>query len=175
MLPDDTVLAASPFIQRASIIPQERREAMIIPCPKSQFDPIFHGVRTATILDEHGFHVTVGDRIRYEEVDDTGAPTGRTVLVVVTDVCRTSDRDRSPVLSIRRVVDLTEIRAPGGAVRVHADPDDIYCGMALSIDDTIAAVVEWHPDYRSFVIRTYNGHDDEPQHYHRWDGTDLEA
>ncbi|NMP24685.1 hypothetical protein [Sulfobacillus harzensis] len=142
---------------------------MIVTCPKDQFDPINQGVRTATIIEEHGIQFAVGDRIRYEEVDDMGAPTGRTVSVVVTDVCRTGGNDSRPLLSIRRDVDLTEIRTPGSTLTVGADDSylDAYPGFAVFIEGKLAAVVEWHVDERAFALRTYNDHDGEPQHYHR--------
>ncbi|NMP24912.1 hypothetical protein [Sulfobacillus harzensis] len=148
---------------------------MVIACATDQFEPIDQGRRTATIIEQHGIQFAVGDRIRYEEVDDMGAPTGRTVSVVVTDVCRTGGNDSRPLLSIRRDVDLTELRTPGGTLTVAANASDFddYPGFAVFIEDQLAAVVEWHVEERTFALRTYNDSDEEPQHFHRWDGTAL--
>ncbi|NMP24941.1 hypothetical protein [Sulfobacillus harzensis] len=146
---------------------------MVIACATDQFEPIDQGRRTATVIEEHGVQFTVGDRIRYEEIDDQGGPTGRVARVIVTDVFRADDQDRHPVLSIRRERDLTEIQTPGGTLTVAADASDFdaYPGFAVFIEDQLAAVVEWHVEERAFALRTYNDSDEEPQHYHRWDGT----
>lgn len=149
---------------------------MVIACSTDQFEPIYEGVRTATVIEEYGIQFAVGDRICYQEVNGIGAPTGRTVSVVVTDVFRIDDNDPRPLLSIRRDVDFTKIHTPGGTLAVAADNSylDAYPGFAVFIEGALASVVEWHEDERTFALRTYNDHDEEPQHYHRWNGTPLQ-
>lgn len=63
----------------------------------------------------------------------------------------------------------SKIVTPGGILSVSADEE--YPGYIISVDESGAAVVEWHPEHQSIVVRTYNNHDEEPQHYHRWDGS----
>ncbi len=142
---------------------------------KEQFDPIADGRRTAFRFSEHQVQVDVGDRIQYVEAVESGDPTGRSVSVVVTDVFRGSE---SPIalLSIRRIQDQTLIATPQGPLTVVADDSNIedYPGFSVLVGETLAAVVEWHSEKHTIVLRTYNDHEDEPQHYHRWDGTALE-
>ena len=149
---------------------------MMIYCPSAHFNAIYTGRCTADLFGSGNLVFEPNDRIQYHELDATGKPTGRTVSVVVTDVQPIAG---SVLLSIRRLQDALSVSVPNGTIAVTADSSDVheegYPGMGLFINDQLAAVVEWHPDYRSFVIRTYNDHDDEPQHYHRWDGTPLES
>ncbi len=79
-------------------------------------------------------------------------------------------------LAVHRLRDLTAIQTPGGTLCIAAHPDrmDDYPGFALFINDQLAAVVEWHVGEQSFALRTYNGHDGEPQHFHNWDRSPVE-
>jgi hypothetical protein len=65
------------------------------------------------------------------------------------------------------------ITTPGGVLTVQGDDDpdlEHYPGYAIAIDGEIAAVVEWHPNYQTVVLRTYTVRNDvESQSYHRWD------
>lgn len=142
---------------------------MIMSFPPKNFLAIAQGRRTALAVAEGPLRLAPGDRIR---IEDTTQP-ARTVTVVVTDVWRHDGQDS--LVSIRRLADLSEIPTPGGVIRAIADPDDDYGGIALTIDGQVAAVVEWHPIHHSMVLRTYNNHDEEPQHYHRWDGSALDS
>ena len=141
---------------------------MIIAFPPEDFTAIAQDRRTALAVAEGPLRLAPGDRIRIEDTTQAA----HAVTVVVTDVWRHDGQDS--LVSIRRLADLSEVPTPGGIVRAIADPDDDYGGIALSIDGQVAAVVEWHPDHQSMVLRTYNDHDEEPQHYHRWDGEPLD-
>lgn len=66
------------------------------------------------------------------------------------------------------------VKTPGGILAVLVDDaTDEYPGVAIEIDGTTAAVVEWHDDRHCFVLRTYTAHSDTPYHYHQWDGTEI--
>ena len=66
------------------------------------------------------------------------------------------------------------IATAGGVIAAAFDTTaGNYPGISILIDNTIAAVVEWHETEQCLVLRTYNDHNDDPQHYHRWDGTSL--
>lgn len=71
------------------------------------------------------------------------------------------------------MADSLSVTTPGGVIQAVADADDGYPGIVLQIEGTVAAVVEWHPEHKCLVLRTYNANQDDPQHYHRWDGTAL--
>jgi len=149
---------------------------MIVHCPSAHFDAIDAGRCTADLFGSGNLVVEVDDRIQYHELNANGECTGRTVSVIVTNVQPIAG---SVLLSIRRLHDALTVSAPGGTIEMSANPGDVhkqdYPGMNLLINDRLAVVVEWHPKYQNFVIRTYNDHDDEPQYYHCWDGTPLES
>ncbi len=142
---------------------------------KDQFDPIAEGRRTAFRFSEHQVQVDVGDRIQFVEAMESSDPTGRAVSVVVTDVFRSADAPIA-LLSIRRLQDQMLISTPEGPLTVVADDSNIedYPGFSVLVGETLAAVVEWHSEKHTIVLRTYNDHEDEPQHYHSWNGTPLE-
>ncbi len=149
---------------------------MILALPSHDFQAIAQGQRTGLLVSESdNLRFAAGDRLRIEELPSDSVASDA-VTVVVTDVWRPAGPERYSLLSIRRDVDFTEIRTPGGTLTVAADDSylDAYPGFAVFIEGKLAAVVEWHVDEQAFALRTYNDHDDEPQHYHRWDGTALE-
>ena len=77
---------------------------------------------------------------------------------------------------LRTVVFPAAIQTPGGVITVQGgdeDEEDGYPGYSVHINGRIAAVVEWHAEYQCFVLRTYTYGNDEPIHYHTWDGKPL--
>ncbi len=66
------------------------------------------------------------------------------------------------------------IITPAGTLRVMSDTDGDYPGYDILIDGAVAAAVEWHPVHQAIVIRSYKKTDENPQHYHRWDGTPVD-
>lgn len=147
---------------------------MILALPSDEFQAIAQGRRTGLLVSESdNLRFAAGDRLRIEALPSNSG-TSDAVTVVVTDVWRREGHDA--FLTVHRLGDLTAIPTPGGTLRVAAHPDmmDDYPGFALFINDQLAAVVEWHVGEQSFALRTYNDHDDEPQHFHRWDGSPLE-
>lgn len=107
-----------------------------------------------------------GDRLRIRSAAQPD------LVVRITDVALAVN-DQT-LLSVRRLEDLPKVWTPGGTIRAVADPDGDSPGIALTIDGTVAAVVEWHPEQQSIVLRTYNPHEDTPQHSYRWDDTALD-
>ncbi len=61
----------------------------------------------------------------------------------------------------------------GSVLAVLRDDDPDYPGLAITLNDVLAAVVEWHPDYGTPVVRLYGAPeldpDGEPLAYYRWD------
>lgn len=80
--------------------------------------------------------------------------------------------DGAPVSS--RPVPLATLPCAHGTLAVVGGKEPDYPGYAIEINDQTAAVVEWHPEYQAFVLRTYTASDDEPHTYHTWDGRRLE-
>jgi hypothetical protein len=60
-----------------------------------------------------------------------------------------------------------------GTLTVVGGKEPDYPGYAIEINGQTAAVVEWHPEYQTFVLRTYTATDEEPHTYHTWDGRRL--
>lgn len=72
------------------------------------------------------------------------------------------------------MAEIKSVKTPGGSLTVSVDETlDEYPGVSIDINGSLAAVVEWHTDRHCFVLRTYNDHDEDPQHYHQWDGTAI--
>jgi hypothetical protein len=58
------------------------------------------------------------------------------------------------------------VTLPNGAVlAVLQDTSDGYPGLAITGNDALAAVVEWHPVEGSVVLRTYR----DPAAHYSWD------
>jgi len=152
---------------------------MIIACSSKVFEAIAQGHCTADYLPGSRLRIEPGDRITYHDQDSL-SPTLRHVSVIVTYAdCRPD----GTLLSFQLVSPQLSVATPGGCITIKTDlgepasDSEDYPGCLIGINKLLAAAVEWHPELRTFVLRTY-AHTQEldtPLHYHRWDtGADLE-
>ena len=153
---------------------------MIIVCSSEVFDAIAKGRCTADYLPGSRLRIEPGDRITYHDQNSL-SPILRHVSVIVTYA---DCRSEGTLLSFQLMSPQLSVATPGGYITIKADlgepasDSEEYPGCLIAINQLLAAAVEWHPELRTFVLRTYvrDQEQDTPLHYHRWDtGADLES
>ncbi len=143
---------------------------MIISCSPDVFRSLLaHPHPYYPVPDTFPVRFVPGDRI---EFSCDGDMMQRLVAEVI-DV-RLNAKAHQWTLALHPIADIPAyIDTPGGLLTVRGDNQSRYPGYSIWIDNTEAAGVEWHPEHHSLVLRTFNGHDKNPQHYHKWDGAPL--
>ncbi len=147
--------------------------------PSETFSRIKNNIETFLIVPEGPRPYEVGTQLvlhpsRIPSDTSHVAPDDLTlntpVFAEITDISREYPlyQNQYALLFFRVINPILRVNTPAGVLTIDTG-DTEYPGIAILLNEQLAAVVEWHPEYQTIVIRSYTEDNDEPHIYHRWD------